>query len=350
MSLKDASAYNIQFFRGRPLLIDTLSFERYQQGQPWVAYGQFCRHFLAPLALMAYRDVKLGQLLRVFLDGVPLDMTSSLLPWRTRLKPSIAMHVHLHARLQRKTSPERTDRLNERRLSQSALTGFLESLAKVIRGLRWKPEGTVWADYYSDTNYSSESLAAKERLVDQMLASIEPKPTTVWDLGANTGRFSRLGSDKAAMTVAFDIDPAAVEKNYLRCVTSRETHLLPLVLDLSNPSPALGWAGEERLSLEQRGPADALMALALIHHLAIGNNVPLPQVADLLSRLGHHLIIEFVPKADSQVQRLLASRVDIFTNYDQTTFEAAFGRRFVIETRQPIPDTQRTLYLMRRRQ
>jgi hypothetical protein len=280
----------------------------------------------------------------VFIDGIPIDVVSGLLPWRTRLKPSLVMHIHLHARLQKSHSIERAAHIKQRQMSRSALLGFVDSLANVIRKLKWKPEGTEWADYYSDTNYSAASLSAKEQIVAQMLASV--KPATVWDLGANTGRFSRLGSQNGATTIAFDVDPAAVEKNYLSCVASRDEHLLALVLDLSNPSPALGWAGEERLSLEQRGPADVVLALALIHHLAIGNNLPLGKVADFFSRIARHLIVEFVPKADSQVQRLLASRDDIFSGYTQLAFENLFGRRFVIKQRSAVPDTLRTLYLM----
>jgi ribosomal protein L11 methylase PrmA len=171
----------------------------------------------------------------------------------------------------------------------------------------------------------------------------------VWDVGANTGRFSRLASSKNIRTVAFDLDAAAVEKNYRESKAAQDHYLLPLVLDLSNPSPALGWAAEERESLEQRGPADVVLALALVHHLAIGNNVPLPKVADFFARLGRHLIIEFVPKSDSQVQRMLSSRADIFTDYTQGGFEAAIDEHFRIDERHPIGGSQRVLYVLRRR-
>ena len=349
MSLKDASAYNVQFVDAKPILIDTLSFERYVDGQPWVAYRQFCQHFLAPLALMTYGDVRLGQLSRIFIDGVPLDVASRLLPWKTRLKPSLSMHLHVHARMQAKhrdagaASPSRRQPV----LTRSALVNLIENLAGVIRDFRYTPAGTEWADYYSSTNYSDAALGMKETVVSRMIDRV--RPGTVWDLGANTGRFSRLASRTGATTIAFDVDPAAVERNYRQCVESGETGLLPLVLDLTNPSPNLGWATEERQSLESRGPADLLLALALVHHLAIGNNVPLPKVAEFLARLGRHAIIEFVPKADSQVQRLLATRVDVFEHYSEAGFVEAFERLFVIEQLEPIPGTCRTLYLLRRR-
>lgn len=352
MALKDASAYNVQF-RGSsaPVFIDTLSFERYREGQPWVAYRQFCQHFLAPLALIAYRDARLGQLFRVFIDGIPLDLATSLLPWSTRLRPALAMHLHLHARAQRNYAAsdgaKRESSATTRSISSTSLRALIEHLQTAISGLAWKPGATEWSDYYEQTNYSEEARDEKERLVADALNAISPR--VVWDVGANTGRFSRLASSKNIQTVAFDLDAAAVEKNYRESKAAQDHCLLPLVLDLSNPSPALGWAAEERESLEQRGPADVVLALALVHHLAIGNNVPLPKVAEFFARLGRHLIIEFVPKSDSQVQRMLSSRADIFTDYTQGGFEAAIEEHFRIDQRHPIAGSQRVLYVLGRR-
>jgi len=346
MALKDASAYNVQFHRGRPILVDTLSFEVYREGAPWVAYRQFCQHFLAPLALMARRDIRLSQLFRIFVDGVPLDLARSLLPRRTWLRPTLAMHLHLHAGAQRRYSDRPGRAVRTARLSPSALRALLENLKSGIEVLSWKPAGTEWGDYYADTNYTSEAADRKQALVQAMLEEVAP--ASVWDLGANTGRFSRLASSRGIPTVAFDIDPAAVEKNYRECVRTGNEHELPLVLDLTNPSPAFGWAGTERRSLEERGPAGAVLALAIVHHLAISNNVPLDQVAGYLARLTSNLIIEFVPKSDSQVQRLLASRVDVFPDYTRTGFEAAFGPHFSIRRSEPIAGSDRVLYLMQR--
>ncbi len=249
MSLKDASAYNIQFLRGKPILIDTLSFETYQEGTPWVAYRQFCQHFLAPLSLMAKRDVRLGQLFRVFIDGVPLDLASSLLPKSSWLRPSTAMHLHLHAVAQRRYagSSNAGKPATPKTISKRSLVALIESLHGAIKSLRWTAAGTEWADYYSDTNYTDDAAADKRRLVSAFHDRVAPR--TLWDLGANTGRFSRLASQRRIFTVAFDIDAAAVEKNYRDMVSSGNTHELPLVLDLTNPSPAFGWAGHERLSL-----------------------------------------------------------------------------------------------------
>ncbi|OQY58529.1 MAG: SAM-dependent methyltransferase [Desulfobacteraceae bacterium 4572_88] len=345
MSLKDASAYNIQFRKGRPILIDTLSFERYQEGSPWAAYRQFCQHFLAPLVLMAFTDIRLGQLLRVHIDGIPLDLASRLLPSKTRLRFALLSHIHLHAKSQKYFAGKRV-RTAERKISHASMLGLIDNLEGAVRKLKWQPGGTEWDAYYEDTNYSAESLDEKENLVANFLEQSDPK--SVWDLGANTGRFSRIASEKGIPTLSFDIDPACVERNYLEVVGKKESHLLPLLLDLTNPSPGMGWNHQERSSLRDRGPADTMLALALIHHLAISNNVPLERLADFFASLCCSLIIEFVPKEDSQVQRLLFSREDVFPNYTQEAFEDAFKVCFTIRDRVKIPNTQRTLYLMKK--
>jgi len=347
MSLKDCSAYNIQFRNGRPIFIDTLSFEKYREGQPWVAYRQFCQHFLAPLAVMSCKDVRLNQLLRVYIDGMPLDLASSLLPIGTRFKFSLLSHIHLHARSQSHFA-DRTVNVKSRRLSRIGLLGIIASLESAIRKLKWQPAGTEWADYYQDTNYSPQAFEHKKSIVAGFLDRV--RPSTVWDLGANVGTFSRLAADRGILTISFDIDPAAVEKNYLDCVARVDTSILPLVADLTNPSPGTGWENKERMSLKERGPADAVLALALVHHLAISNNVPLSRIAGFLSDICRWLIIEFVPKDDSQVQRLLATREDIFPDYTRQAFEQEFGCHFTVEDSADIRESQRTLYLMRRAQ
>ncbi len=346
MVLKDASAYNIQFHRGKPRLIDTLSFTAYREGEPWVAYRQFCQHFLAPLALMALKDVRLGSLLRTGIDGVPLDLAAGLLPLRARLNPGLLMHVFAHASSQKKHE-HRQQSAKGTRVSAKALSGIIDSLRGTIRKLKWKPAGTEWGDYYADTNYSDEALVRKRDLVGDLLARTDAR--AVWDLGANNGYFSRVASDRGLPTVAFDIDPAAVEFNWRQVKKNREQNLLPLLMDLTNPSPDLGWGHAERTSLLGRGPTDAVLALALVHHLAISNNVPLGRLADFFARAGRWLIIEFVPKDDSQVRRLLATREDVFPDYTPEGFKAAFSTPFEIIAEQAIAGSERTLYLMRRR-
>ena len=346
MSLKDASAYNVQFCKGRPLFIDTLSFEKYPEGRPWIAYRQFCQHFLAPLALMAYGDVRLGQLSRLHLDGVPLDLASRLLPARTRLKFSLLSHVHLHARSQKRYE-SRPVRTSERRMSRFSLLALISSLEAAVAGLNWRPGGSEWADYYGHTNYSDQAEECKKKLLDEFLQDLRPRQ--VWDIGANTGVYSRLASGRGIPTVALDIDPAAVEKNYRQCRREKDEFLLPLVGDITNPSPGIGWENRERASLLERGPADVVLALALIHHLAISNNLPMGKIASFFSRLCRVLVVEFIPKEDSQVRRLLATREDIFPAYHARGFVDEFSRYFQIERTEKIPQSERILYLMRAR-
>ena len=346
MSLKDATAFNVQFDGGKPVLIDTLSFEKYEEGQPWVAYRQMCQHFLAPLALMSLRDIRLNQLFVTNLDGVPLDLASSLLPVLSRAKLGLLVNLHLHAKMHRKHASSVEKPATTKKVGRTQLLGIIDSLESAIKGLDWDPGGTEWADYYQDTNYSDDAMAQKRRLVAEFIEAAAPK--TVWDLGANTGEFSRLASERGIETVAFDIDPAAVEKNYRRVKEKGEKHLLPLVMDLTNPSPAIGWNLDERMSLVQRGPADLVLALALIHHLAISGNVPLGDVAKLMAQVGRKLVIEFVPKSDSQVSRLLVVRKDIFGAYTQGAFEEEFSRYFSIDRREPVAGSERVIYLMSR--
>lgn len=343
MSLKDASAYNIQFVRGRATLIDTLSFAIHNEGEPWVAYRQFCQHFLAPLALMALRDVRLNQLLRVYMDGVPLDLASELLPARTRLNLGLLTHIHLHASAQKRFAGADV-RSRRGSLSKQALAGLTESLESTIRKLDWTPRGTEWGNYYDITNYSDAAFEHKKQLVADWTKRIHP--VLVWDLGANNGVFSRVAGEAGAYLVSFDVDPAAVEQNYRQAKNDKAENILPLLLDLTNPSPAIGWANRERESFGARGPADLVLALAVIHHLAISNNVPLPQLAEFLAQTGKWLVVEFVPKVDSQVQKLLVSRRDIFPAYTRKGFEAAFKGNFSIHEAVDIRESERVLYLM----
>jgi ribosomal protein L11 methylase PrmA len=346
MSLKDASAYNVQFCSGRPLLVDTLSFEVLREGEPWIAYRQFCQHFLAPLALMSYVNIELGKLLRTHIDGVPLEMASQLLPRRTLLKLSLLVHMHWHASAQRRFAGTSTRQPRPgRQMNLNALRGLADNLESAIRKLKWEPRQSAWADYEQTHVYSESAWGDKRRLTEDFLERV--RPNSVWDLGANVGTFSRLASERGIPTVAFDFDPGAVELSYRQIRDHEETHILPLVMDLTNPSPALGWEHRERASLEQRGPATAIFALALEHHLAISNNVPLERLARYLARLGEWLLIEFIPKEDPQVQRLLVSREDIFDEYHREGFEAAFGSHFEIMRSDPVGDSGRLLYEMK---
>ncbi len=348
MSLRDATAYNLTFHRGRPVFLDTTSFEILQEGRPWVAYRQFCQHFVAPLALMSLRDVRLSQLSRIFVDGIPLDLASGLLPRRANMKPGLVLHLRMHAKSQARhqaeeRSPERTPTL-----SRNALIGLIRSLRKTVERFDPPSNSSVWRDYYRGADhYTPAAIQRKEAVVADWLQKLNPR--MVWDLGANTGRFARLASERGVHTLAFDADPACVDVAYTTARKEGDEYLLPLVQDLTNPSSGIGWAGRERDSLEDRGPADVVMALALVHHLAIGNNVPLPSIMDHLARLGRWAIVEFVPKGDQKVETLLRSREDVFPDYTMDGFEAGASASFNLRGREDLDDSGRVLYLFEHR-
>lgn len=345
--LRDASAYNVQFVDGRPVFIDTLSLARYEEGTPWVAYRQFCQHFLLPLTLMATRDVRCGLMLREHLDGIPLDLGAALLPRRSWFNVATLLHLQLHARSQhRHQETDVAAAIGTRKMPKRSLVSLVQSLRSAITRLEWNPAGTQWAEYVDETNYSDAATTHKEALVRRFVR--DARPTTVWDIGANTGVYSRIAREHASSVIAFDVDPAAVERNYRAIRADGETGILPLLVDVTNPSPAIGWAHSERMSFAERGPADLVMALALVHHLAIGNNVPLDRVAAFFAEIGRNLIIEFVAKTDSQVRRLLRNREDVFRDYTKEWFEATFAERFEIVECARVGDADRWLYRMRR--
>lgn len=347
MILKDASAYNVQFRDGKPIWIDTLSFEKYKEGSPWIAYRQFCQHFFAPLVLMYYTDVRLSQLLKIYIDGVPLDLATRLLPYHSWLRLAVLFHIHLHSRGEKYLATKEIKKAYIKKISYNEIMGIIENLESYIKRLNWRIRKSVWSDYYKETNYTSIALEHKKNIVSNFLK--KTKPHIVWDLGANIGIFSRIASNMGIKTIAFDMDPVAVERNYIECKKIAETNILPLLLDLTNPSPAIGWENRERLSLIQRAPADTVMALALIHHLAISNNLPFDKIAQFFSRICEYLIIEFVPKNDSQVKCLLSAREDIFKNYRKEVFEQVFKKYFRIKESIKIKESERIIYLMKNR-
>lgn len=351
-TLKDATAYNVQFRKGRPIFIDTLSFERYRDGAPWTAYRQFCQHFLAPLALMAIGDLRLRQLSFRYIDGVPLDLASELLPSGSWLKYSLLAHIHMHARSQKKHQDDaRTrERIATAKLSKPMLLALISSLRSAVAKLSAKAVPTEWGEYYYDTNYSSGAMQHKEELIGRLAADHLGNYPVVHDLGANTGRFSRIVAAHCRYLVAHDIDEMAVERHARDIKANGSGNVLPLILDLTNPAPPVGWDLQERNSFHERVRGSAAVALALVHHLCISNNVPMGRLAQFFGDLFETLLIEFVPKKDSQVQRLLATRRDVFGQYDAEAFEHEFSRYYEIREKCPINDSHRTLYAMKRRE
>ena len=343
MILKDASSYNIQFKNNHPIFIDSLSFEEYVEGQTWNAYGQFCRHFVAPIALMSNKDIRLQQLLRIHIDGIPLDLASKLLPIKTLAMFSLISHIHFHSKSEKKYSSKKIN-VKKINMKRRSFEGLIENLLSGIKKSKLKLEDTEWGDYYDDTNYTNESFNKKQKIVKEFLNL--SNPDVVWDLGSNTGIFSRIASETCSTVISFDIDPLAIEKNYLYLKNKNIKNILPLLMDLANPSGNIGWDNNERMSLINRGPTDMILALALIHHLVITNNIPLDRLVNFFQKLTRYLIIEFMPKEDSQISRLLVSREDIFKNYDKQNFENEFSKKFNIIKTVNIKNTLRTLYLM----
>jgi hypothetical protein len=352
MTLRDASAYNVQFVGTRPVFIDTLSFGEYAEGKPWAAYRQFCQHFLAPLALRAHTHGSLGDLARIHIDGIPLELASRLLPYRSRLSPGLLLHLHLHGRSATRaaTGEPVASRSTGAGMGRTAMLGLLDSLERTVRRLSWKAPATLWSTYAARSNYTAAAQEDKRRIVSEMIETVAARTRlrTIWDVGANDGAYSRIAAATGASVVAFDSDHAVVERHF-RAARESTGCVLPLVQDVANPSPATGWNSSERKALLERGPADLALALALVHHLALGANVPLESVAAVFSRMCRYLVIEFVPKEDSQVQEMLALREDVFEHYTQAGFERAAGPHFTILRSERIADTVRTVYLLERR-
>lgn len=339
MILKDCSAYNWQLHEGNITLIDTLSFERYIEGQPWQAYGQFCRHFLAPLALMSHCDLRFGKLSSLFIDGIPLDLAVKILP-RFSSFGRLFVHLRLHSSFVDKAATKKL----EPKVSKNASLGMIESLEKAVLNLEPKePSKSVmgqWAFYDELGSYSDIAKVHKMELVTNMIIKVASK--TTWDLGSSYGAYT-LPSSHFGKVLSLDSDYHCVD--YVYCL--RGQNITPIVADLFNPSPAIGWANQERMTLWERGHAQLILALALVHHLAIGNNVPLDMIAELFSRCGDWLIIEFVPKDDDRVKQMLLNREDVFSDYTEQGFEKAFAEFYSIEHKEQLRDSKRIVYLMR---
>jgi len=347
--LKDSTPFNIQFTGTRPTLIDVASLEPHREGAPWAGYSQFCRIFLNPLLLQSITGIPFQNWLRGSLDGIDPSDLSRLLPLRHKLRPSVFTHVVLQAWLNRRLSKETpTDsEAITREIPTSAIRRMAEGLLGNIQRLsRRKDSQWSWAEYEGQLPYAPEALEAKERFVERAVSLAAPK--TLWDLGCNTGRFTLLAAKHAKYVVAIDGEEAAVGSLYERCRDSN-SNILPLTMDLMNPSCDLGWNQEERSGLRARGPADFTLALALVHHLRISGNVPLDRIAAWLSDVSMAGVVEFVPKADPMVQSLLRTRPDVYSDYTQGGFQQALERYFEISEVHHLPDSERVLYRYLRR-
>ena len=346
MILKDASAYNIQFLDGKPIFIDTLSFEMYNGDSTWIAFNQFTKHFIVPLILMSYKDIRLNQLLISNIDGIPVDLANNILPISSKLNPFVFMNIKMQTKFQKKYENKDQNVVENKDINNNKdkLINLNIYLQDNLNKLKLKLKNTEWGEYYSDTNYDDISFQHKKTIVEDFINI--SNPTSLWDFGANNGLFTRIASNKNINSLAFDIDPLACEFNYNQIKENNEKNILPVLFDLTNPSPSIGWANEERDSISYRDKPDIIMALALIHHLAISNNLNFDKIANYFSSLSKKLIIEFVPKEYSQVQKLLLTRKDIYEEYNIEHFETSFSKYYKIINKKNINNSKRTIYLM----
>ena len=344
MSLKDATGFNVQFINGKPVFIDTTSFQMYKEGEPWEAYKQFCQHFLAPLFFYKYNNHHLIKLLWSNIDGIPLMAASKALPYKTKFIFFVWTHIHYHAKLEAKYSSGADFKGTKLKMSKDKLKAFLLFIKNGVEKIELPKSQTEWSDYYQTFSYSTNSFKQKQSLVDSFLKKINSKQ--VLDVGCNEGEFSVIASQNAENVVAVDFDYLVVEKLSRNLKKNGIENILPLILDISNPTPAIGWANTERQSFFERAKFDSVLALAVIHHICIGNNVPLDKVASLFASLCTNLIIEFVHKDDSQTQKLLITKKDVFYNYTIDNFKIEFQKYFKIVSSENIEESNRVLYLM----
>jgi hypothetical protein len=344
MILKDATPFNIQFVNGAPVFIDTLSFEKYDASKPWVAYRQFVECFIAPLLLAKYNAAEMLAIFQVYPDGIPLRVVSKLLPLKSMLRPNVFLHIVLPRLLPAgKAGPSK----KQASFTQQKLSGIISNLHSFVSALRLPGSVTQWNNYYEATILSNEYAAAKMAITESWLKELPVQ--TVFDMGTNTGLFALAAAAAGKYCIAVDADTACIDKLYNVCRQKNIPNLMPLCIDITHPSPAIGWNNAERSAFAERVKTDLTMALALIHHLAIGKNIRFEQMAETFSRFSPYLIVEFVPKNDPKVQLLLQEREDIFTRYSETFFLEAFGEKFAIIKQAMVPGTERKLFLMQRK-
>jgi hypothetical protein len=345
MILKDATHFNIQFVDGLPKHIDTLSFEVYEEGTSWIAYRQFCECFLNPLLLAAYCNMETHKLLLAYPDGVPVGLTSKWLPFATKLNTHILLHVHVHAKYGK--AGRQQSKAPEKKISKAAVLNILTSLTACISKLQLKEQSSTWNNYYNETILSDDYLQQKKNIVKSWMNELAYH--SVCDYGANEGEFSKLCRSEA-LVVANDFDSNCINRLYQSCKIQKVRNILPLVVDLTQPSPAMGWENKEQPAFINRKQFDLSLALALIHHLVIGKNISLTQTAAFFAEQTYWLIIEFVPKDDSKIKSMLQSRKDIYEDYTIENFEEVFRRKFSLLKKETLAQTGRVLYLYQKQQ
>ena len=345
MSLKDASVYNVQYIGSQPIFIDTLSFEPWQGKLPWKAYRQFCQHFLAPLTLSSYCDVRLHSLYTSHLDGIPLDLAKRLLPFKSYLHPSRFLHLWLHETFQQDKWAKKATQTEVESIGSvppKSAFGLNESLHASIDSLQSKKSKSSWNTYYQGDSYNDEAFGEKKSILETMLNHLNPQ--TVWDLGSNDGFFTELVSKHSKYSVAFDFDVTCLENMYQRLRGQNNQDILPLYLNIANPTPGIGWENKERKSLFDRGPCDLALALAVVHHLVVTAAIPLPKIVDFFRKVSRNLIIEYVPPTDPKFQQISRSNPNDFSFFTEEYFQTTFLKSFTLVKRLPIHSSKRTIY------
>jgi hypothetical protein len=346
LTLKDSSSYNVQWNGARPVFIDVGSFERLRPGEPWAGYRQFCMLYLNPLLLQAYKGVDFRPWLRGSLAGITPVEARRLLSFRDLFRRGVLTNVALHARLERKHSESERDvktELKRAGFKKELIVANIRRLEKLVRRLQWQPGSSEWSGYNATTSYDEADAARKEAFVREVVHTREWG--LVWDIGCNEGRHSRIAAENARYVVALDGDGAVVDRLYRSLAAEGETTVLPLVADVTDPSPALGWHGLERQTLEARGRPELTLCLAVLHHVAIGGNVPVPEFLSWLAELQTALVIEFPTRDDPRVAALLRrKKAGAHPDYDREPFERALAERFDIERTEDLASGTRILY------
>jgi ribosomal protein L11 methylase PrmA len=346
ISLSDASAYNIQFRGPHPVFIDLLSFRKYREGEIWAGQRQFFQQFLNPLLLQSLVGVPYHDWYRGSPEGISSTYLAPMIPWRRKMSFSVLAHVIAHARMEHKVTADTgsaTKRAAKVTLSKAHYRGLLRQLHQWVGGLQpLRSSKTTWQDYDVTNTYDDAERVAKRKFIQEFCQ--RSRPSLLLDIGCNTGEYSQAALEAgAAAAVGLDFDHGALGNAYRRA-TERNLNFLPLYQDAANPTPALGWRSVERASISERGKIDAVLGLAVEHHLAIARNIPLDDAVDWLVGWAPQGVLEFVPKTDPTIRTMLALREDSFDDYSQQTFEAALLKRARIVKQEMVSSSQRVLY------
>ena len=351
-SLKDASAFNVTFHKGKAIFIDTLSFDFYTENSPWRAYKQFITHFLGPLLLAHYHGAHSLNLMSNYMDGIPVKMIASVLPFKAKLNPFLYSNIHLLAKFEDKHNEDYKGEAKATSLSKKGQLNIIKSLYDFIKKLPLK-EHSEWGNYYNKINYSDDAFTLKSNIINSWIDSLKPK--TLIDVGGNDGTFVRLINSKITQALVCDIDNNAVDFNYKTIKENKETFITPFVLDVLNPSASIGFNNKERLSfldrIKQFKP-DITLALAVIHHMSLSGNITFMMSATFFASFSKYLIIEFPKRGDSWVERLLNNKVDFkdhFDFYNVDNFEAAYLNYFQIIEKKRIDNSERVMYFLKRK-